>query len=90
MVTQCDHDDDNICPPLQARLYQTGLAPIIGRILFFISADSTVLQCGNFEVEEGEDCDAGFLGVLGRDRCCNSTCGYSEGAVCRCVCVCEV
>jgi disintegrin and metalloproteinase domain-containing protein 17 len=35
--------------------------------------------CGNYFVDEGEDCDAGFNG----SRCCSSDCKLIGGAVCR-------
>ena len=50
-------------------------------------------QCGDYEVESGEECDAGLLGQLGNDPCCNSSCKLTEGALCRCegvrVCRCD-
>ena len=52
---------------------------------FLIDAPQT--KCGNFVVEEGEQCDAG----LNRDdRCCDDQCMFRTDveAVCRCVCVC--
>lgn len=39
-------------------------------------------QCGDYEVESGEECDAGLLGQLGNDPCCNSSCKLTEGALC--------
>ena len=30
--------------------------------------------CGNYEVEEGEECDAGALGMVGADQCCTEDC----------------
>ena len=55
-------------------------------------------QCGNFRVEAMEECDAGLLGMVRRDPCCNEDCFLANDAVCRwaedcsvyvCVCVCE-
>jgi len=39
-------------------------------------------QCGNFRVEAMEDCDAGFLGMVRRDPCCNEDCFLANGAMC--------
>lgn len=39
--------------------------------------------CGNFAVEEGEFCDGGFDGMMNKNDCCNDTCHFKEGAVCR-------
>ena len=48
-------------------------------------------QCGNYRVETGEQCDAGALGMVGQDPCCNEQCNLSPGSLCRCVvCVCVV
>ena len=44
-------------------------------------------QCGNYRVEMGEQCDAGVLGMVGQDPCCNEQCNLSPGSLCRCVCV---
>ena len=30
--------------------------------------------CGNYKVEEGEECDAGALGMVNSDPCCTSDC----------------
>ncbi len=35
--------------------------------------------CGDYLVDEGEDCDAGTEG----DSCCTSQCKFTEGALCR-------
>lgn len=39
--------------------------------------------CGNSLVEEGEECDAGFIGSEDNDPCCDSTCKLKIGAICR-------
>ncbi|KAF8785292.1 ADAM 17-like protease like protein [Argiope bruennichi] len=38
--------------------------------------------CGNSLVEEGEECDAGFIGSEDNDPCCDSTCKLKPGAIC--------
>ncbi|GIX83684.1 ADAM 17-like protease [Caerostris extrusa] len=38
--------------------------------------------CGNSLVEEGEECDAGFIGSEDNDPCCDSTCKLKHGAIC--------
>ncbi|RWS05400.1 hypothetical protein B4U79_02466 [Dinothrombium tinctorium] len=38
--------------------------------------------CGNSVVEEGEECDAGLIGIEEFDPCCNSACRLKAGAVC--------
>jgi len=43
---------------------------------------STTYVCGNGIVEEGEDCDAGSLGVPSNSSCCTTTCRFASGAVC--------
>ena len=42
-------------------------------------------QCGDYEVNSGEECDAGFSGMIGNDPCCTSACTLREGMNCRCV-----
>ncbi|KAI8497352.1 Disintegrin and metalloproteinase domain-containing protein 17 [Branchiostoma belcheri] len=39
--------------------------------------------CGNYRVEEGEDCDAGHLGNKNTDPCCTRECKFRGNAVCR-------
>ena len=39
-------------------------------------------KCGNFILEEGEECDAG---LSRNDPCCNDDCELRPGAICRCV-----
>ncbi|RDD42127.1 ADAM 17-like protease [Trichoplax sp. H2] len=39
-------------------------------------------RCGNYEVEEGEECDAGILGNKGRSSCCTPNCKFRPNAVC--------
>lgn len=34
--------------------------------------------CGNYQVEEGEECDAGALGMVGADLCCTKDCALRE------------
>ena len=41
--------------------------------------------CGNYAVDEGEDCDAGLDGKLNLDLCCDSSCRFRPPAVCRLV-----
>nr|XP_039256127.1 ADAM 17-like protease [Styela clava] len=38
--------------------------------------------CGNFKVEEGEECDAGYFGANVEDACCSKECMLKEGATC--------
>ncbi|XP_078664840.1 ADAM 17-like protease isoform X3 [Branchiostoma floridae x Branchiostoma belcheri] len=38
--------------------------------------------CGNYRVEEGEDCDAGHLGNKNTDPCCTRECKFRGNAVC--------
>lgn len=38
--------------------------------------------CGNYRVEDGEDCDAGPDGRAGSDRCCDSQCRFVAGVNC--------
>lgn len=40
-------------------------------------------QCGNGLIDDGESCDAGYLGRLGLDVCCNAQCTLVKGASCR-------
>lgn len=35
--------------------------------------------CGDFQVAEGEACDAGSVG----DECCTAQCTFTEGSICR-------
>ncbi|EDV22592.1 uncharacterized protein TRIADDRAFT_58971 [Trichoplax adhaerens] len=43
-------------------------------------------RCGNYEVEEGEECDAGILGNKGRSSCCTPNCKFRPNAVCSSQC----
>nr|XP_042896996.1 ADAM 17-like protease [Parasteatoda tepidariorum] len=38
--------------------------------------------CGNSLVEEGEECDAGFIGSEDNDPCCDSACKLKPRAIC--------
>ncbi|XP_078584845.1 ADAM 17-like protease isoform X1 [Branchiostoma floridae x Branchiostoma japonicum] len=38
--------------------------------------------CGNYRVEEGEDCDPGHLGNKNTDPCCTGECKFKGNAVC--------
>ncbi|GAV05778.1 hypothetical protein RvY_15856 [Ramazzottius varieornatus] len=38
--------------------------------------------CGNFLVEEGEECDAGYIGAEDKDTCCDQRCRLRTGAKC--------
>ena len=39
-------------------------------------------------MEVGEQCDAGILGMVGQDPCCDEQCSFTRESLCRCVCVC--
>jgi len=41
-------------------------------------------KCGNFHVEDEEECDTGYGHT---DPCCNYKCKLRHGAMCRCVCL---
>ena len=56
---------------------------LVHTAFLWLDADNTVLQCGNYEVEDDEECDAGLLGMVGRDSCCSSSCHYMHPATCR-------
>lgn len=43
--------------------------------------------CGNGRIDEGEECDAGFLSKFNLDDCCDKSCRLVAGAVCRLVCL---
>lgn len=38
--------------------------------------------CGNDRIEDGEECDAGFPGRQGLDKCCDYNCKLRPGAQC--------
>ncbi|XP_076457849.1 ADAM 17-like protease [Babylonia areolata] len=38
--------------------------------------------CGNGLIDEGEECDAGYLGMFGLDPCCTSQCKLSGTSTC--------
>lgn len=42
-----------------------------------------VSLCGNYELDEGEECDGGRLTVNGDDPCCNESCSLRSEAKCR-------
>ena len=54
----------------------------MAHFLSLFSAD-VMQQCGNYEVEEGEECDAGFLGMIDADDCCNPNCTLKPEKECR-------
>ncbi|KAK2166047.1 hypothetical protein LSH36_43g05043, partial [Paralvinella palmiformis] len=39
--------------------------------------------CGNFRIEQGEECDGGPKGRSGNDPCCDKYCQLKQNAVCR-------
>ena len=41
--------------------------------------------CGNYLLEDGEECDGGDSMKLGNDGCCNMDCTLRDGAICRSV-----
>ena len=45
-----------------------------------MSTEASQTFCGNYVVEDGEECDAGQ-----EDQCCDASCNLKEGAVCRSV-----
>ncbi|XP_077990294.1 ADAM 17-like protease [Glandiceps talaboti] len=38
--------------------------------------------CGNFQVEDDEECDAGLIGLENNDPCCDKYCYFKSGAIC--------
>ena len=44
-----------------------------------VATEMTSLTRGNFQRDDGEDCDAGTLG----DKCCTSDQKYTAGSECR-------
>ncbi|OQV14394.1 ADAM 17-like protease [Hypsibius exemplaris] len=38
--------------------------------------------CGNFLVEDGEQCDAGYIGAEDKDACCDQRCKLRPDAIC--------
>ena len=39
--------------------------------------------CGNYQVDEGEQCDGGHTTLNGCDPCCTEQCQLTDGSVCR-------
>ena len=62
--------------------------------MYTLERSQLVGRCGNYQVEEGEECDGGALGMVGTDPCCTRNCQFraeteeGERVECRCVCVC--
>lgn len=50
--------------------------------LCFIESAMTKTMCGNSIIEEGEECDVGFLEVGEEDSCCTKECKFKGKAVC--------
>ena len=67
---------------MQAISYNVNAATIT---MHKFPAASSETQCGNYEVERDEECDAGLQGTIGTDPCCNERCRFKNGANCRCV-----
>ena len=39
--------------------------------------------CGNYQVDEGEQCDGGRMTLDGRDPCCTEQCQLKDSSECR-------
>ena len=55
-------------------------------ITFVILTEKSLSTCGNFIIDEGEECDEGSLGNFlaeGRDSCCTAECMLKERTNCR-------
>ncbi|XP_072042167.1 ADAM 17-like protease isoform X1 [Amphiura filiformis] len=40
------------------------------------------ILCGNYRVEQGEECDAGLVGLNDQDKCCSANCKLKKSAKC--------
>ncbi|XP_005096483.1 ADAM 17-like protease [Aplysia californica] len=70
-------------------LFSTCSRNAIGRVLltkgqgcFTARATDESLICGNGKIDSGEECDAGFLGRLNLDPCCNNDCTLTRTSTC--------
>uniref|UniRef100_A0A1X7TKE4 Uncharacterized protein n=1 Tax=Amphimedon queenslandica TaxID=400682 RepID=A0A1X7TKE4_AMPQE len=53
------------------------------RVLFFGSEGRSNSNCGNYMIDDDEECDGGRLTVDDQDSCCASNCKLRKGSNCR-------
>ena len=73
----------SLLAPFYATKYDIMLVSVSPVVSFpSISARSSSL-CGNYQLDEGEQCDGGRTTLDGRDPCCTEECQLKAGSVCR-------
>lgn len=60
------------------------ISRVLSNKLSCLSESSTESLCGNGRIDQGEECDGGYLGKFGLDECCNQDCTLNsvKSAVC--------